>query len=372
MTTMKKMIPFAVAALLMCFAACKNNGYKISGSIEGSEDGDMVILAKVQDMFRVDTLQQTVIKNGKFSFEGVQDTAAIRYIIWQSGSDANLSIATQIAVENADINVKMDTEENTIAEISGTPANEALTGLKRIEMEMNKQGDAIVAVFTDSTSTDEARAEAEKQLNALQKKMVATYQDFVTQNNTNIAGVTYLTQYASLMDDDVVMSCLQNIPQELENEAIKELRGFYDVKSQTAVGKPFKDIKAATPEGEELSVSQVAQSAKLLMIDFWARWCGPCRAEMPHVKAAYSRFHEQGFEIIGVSLDQDATAWKDAIAELGMTWPQISDLKGWDCEGAGIYGVRSIPATVLIKDGIVVGRDLRGDDLAKKVEELLD
>ena len=368
---MKKMIPFAVAALLMCFAACKNNGYKIKGTIDGAEDGDIVILAKVHDMFDVDTIQKTVIKNGEFTFEGVQDTAAIRFIIWQSSSNADLSIATQVALENAKITVNMDTQENTVAELGGTPANEALTALKRSEMELNQQGEAVVAVFTDSLSTEEERAEAEKKLNELQQKMVTIYQDFVIQNIGNIAGVTYLIQYASLLDDAVVMDCLQNIPQELENESIQGLRAIYDVKAQTAVGKPFKDIKAATPDGGELSVSQVAQGAKVLMIDFWASWCGPCRAEMPNVKAAYDKFHEQGFNIIGVSLDQDASAWKDAIASLGMTWPQISDLKGWDCEGAGIYGVRSIPTTVLIKDGIVVARDLRGDDLAQKVEELL-
>ena len=93
---------------------------------------------------------------------------------------------------------------------------------------------------------------------------------------------------------------------------------------------------------------------------------------MPHVKAAYDKFHAQGFDIIGVSLDQDANDWKQAIADLGMAWPQISDLKGWECEGADIYGVRSIPATVLIKDGIIVARDLRGDKLAEKIEELLN
>lgn len=89
------------------------------------------------------------------------------------------------------------------------------------------------------------------------------------------------------------------------------------------------------------------------------------------MKAAYDKFHAQGFDIIGVSLDQDETAWKDAIKELGMAWPQISDLKGWECEGAATYGVRAIPATVLVKDGKIVARDVRGEELSKKVEELL-
>ena len=137
------------------------------------------------------------------------------------------------------------------------------------------------------------------------------------------------------------------------------------------MGQDFKDIKAATPDGGELSVGEVAANAKVLLIDFWASWCGPCRAEMPNVKAAYEKFHPQGFEIIGVSLDSDGEAWKKAIADLGMTWPQISDLQGWDCEGASTYAVRAIPATVLIKDGKIVARDLRGDKLAEKVEELL-
>ena len=92
---------------------------------------------------------------------------------------------------------------------------------------------------------------------------------------------------------------------------------------------------------------------------------------MPHVKAAYDKFHAQGFEIIGVSLDNDADAWKQALKDLLMEWPQISDLKGWECEGAATYGVRSIPATVLIKDGIIVARDLRGEMIENAVKQHL-
>ena len=111
---------------------------------------------------------------------------------------------------------------------------------------------------------------------------------------------------------------------------------------------------------------------RVVYLDVWASWCGPCRGEMPAVKAAYEAFKEKGFGIVGVSLDNDAEAWKKAITDLGITWPQMSDVKGWDCAGAALYGVRAIPATVLVgQDGIIIARDLRGEAIAEKLTELL-
>ncbi len=368
---MKKLFSLAALALMLCVAACQNGGYKVIGTATGAENGDTVILAEVRGMFEVDTLQTVVVKNGKFTFTGTQDTAAMRYVIWKSNANPDLSVATRIALENAEITVKLDTAENTIAEVSGTPANDAMTELGKTEFEMNKKAERIFDVLQDTTATDEAKANAEKELNQLQDQMIAKYTEFIEQNITNVAGIDYLTQYASMLDDAKVSALLELVPETFKNERINKLVEVYSIKAETAVGKPFKDINANTPEGTELSVSEVAAQAKVLMIDFWASWCGPCRQEMPNVKAAYDKFHAQGFDIIGVSLDQSADAWKAAIADLGIVWPQISDLKGWECEGAALYGVRSIPATVLIKDGKIVARDVRGEEIATKLEELL-
>ena len=368
---MKKLLSFAMLALLLCIAACQSNGYKVTGTATGAEDGDTVILADVHNMLEIDTLQMVLIKNGKFVFEGVQDTAVMRYVIWKSNANPDLAIATRFALENAKITIKLDTAQNTVAEIGGTPVNEAITALSRQELDINTKAQSIFEVLNDTEASDEAKAEAEQQLNGLQEEIIKIYQKFIAENIQNVGGQTYLAGYAGMLGDEFVAEQIAAIPEDCPNEDIQNLREIYEVKSATAVGQPFKDIKATTPEGSELSVSEVATKAKVLMIDFWASWCGPCRAEMPNVKAAYEQFHAQGFEIIGVSLDQDANAWKQAIADLGIVWPQISDLKGWECEGAGIYGVRAIPATVLIKDGKIVARDLRGEDIAQKVEELL-
>ena len=111
---------------------------------------------------------------------------------------------------------------------------------------------------------------------------------------------------------------------------------------------------------------------KPAIIDLYADWCGPCRMEMPNVVAAYAKYKAKGFGIVGVSLDNDVESWKKAIKDLNITWPQMSDLKGWQCEGAALYGVRAIPATLLVsKDGTIVARDLRGEDLEAKLAELM-
>lgn len=367
---MKKILSLAALAMMLCVAACQNGGYKITGTANGSQDGDTVILARMT-RHKVDTIQTTVIKNGQFQFTGTQDTACLCYVIWSASAMQNFSVATQLALENADITVKLDTAENAISIVNGTQANEALTALRQQELNLNQQAQSLFDICNDSTATAEAKAKAQEGLDGLQEQMINAYQDFITANIQNVAGQTFLGDYSPILKDEFVIEQLAALPESAITSKLKELKATYDQKAATAVGQPFKDIKAATPEGGECSVSEVAKNAKVLLIDFWASWCGPCRQEMPNVKAAYAKYHPQGFEIIGVSLDTDAEAWKKAIADLGMTWPQISDLQGWDCEGAKTYTVRSIPATVLIKDGKIVARDLRGGELAEKIEELL-
>ncbi|MCR5179624.1 MAG: AhpC/TSA family protein [Bacteroidaceae bacterium] len=364
---MKKLFYFAALVLTLCVAACQNGGNKVTGSVNGGQDGDTVVIASME----FDTLQTTVIKNGTFSFEGVQDSAQLCYILWKSNANPETSIGAIVALEGAAITVKMDTAENVASEISGSPANEALSTLNKTEQEINKEAQAIFAVLSDTAATEEAQAAAQQQIEALSERMEELYKNFVSSNIQNIAGQAYLAQYASVFDDEFVCEQLAAVPADALSAPLRDLKKLYDEKAATAVGQPFKDIKAATPEGGDLSVSEVAANAKVLLIDFWASWCGPCRQEMPNVKAAYEKYHAQGFEIIGVSLDSDGDAWKKAIADLGMTWPQISDLKGWEAEGAQTYTVRAIPATVLIKDGKIVARDLRGEELAQKVAELL-
>ncbi len=131
-------------------------------------------------------------------------------------------------------------------------------------------------------------------------------------------------------------------------------------------------LEIAFTDLEGNSFDLAAMKGKVVLVDFWATWCGPCIAEMPNVIAAYKKYHEQGFEIVGISLDQDEESLRKYIEKEEMPWPQFFDGKGWQNEFVAKYGIRGIPATFLVgKDGKVAASNLRGPALESKLAELL-
>lgn len=140
--------------------------------------------------------------------------------------------------------------------------------------------------------------------------------------------------------------------------------------SGPAIGDKAPDLVFQNPEGKTIKLSDL--KGKVVLIDFWAAWCRPCRMENPNVVKAYNKYHSKGFEVFSVSLDSDKASWVNAIKQDGLIWPyHVSDLMKWQSQAAAIYAVRSIPHTVLVgKDGRIIAKNLRGEALEQALEQI--
>ena len=209
--------------------------------------------------------------------------------------------------------------------------------------------------------------------NDLQEKSMEITKAGIAKNITNLVGVHLLKNNYYYLEVDELDPLMPQIPAEFANdEVIIKIKGNVEKMKATAVGQKFTDFEMATPDGKPVKLSDYVGKGKVVLIDFWASWCGPCRREMPNLVEAYAQYKNKGFEIVGVSLDQSGEAWKDAIEKLNITWPQMSDLKYWNSEGAQLYAVSSIPHTVLIDgEGTIIARGLHGEELQTKLAEVL-
>lgn len=360
-----KKIAYLLVAGGLALTACNNEpSYKITGTVAGVEDGETIYLQEQKGRELVN-LDSAIVKNGTFTFTGRQDTTVHRYIVYEPGE-----MWVDLFLENGNIAVNL-TEEK----VSGTANNDIYqTQFKEFLATVNEAlGVLHNQLRSDSTLTEEQRKTIADQIEAKNEEAFNGMYQVVENNISNPVGIYLLPQVIGNFEFDQQVALVDKVPahyREVEN--IARVIQQIELTKKTAVGQKYIDFAMNNPEGKEVKLSDYISKNKYTLIDFWASWCGPCKREMPNVIAAYKAYSKKGFGIVGVSLDNDEAAWKEAIKTWGMTWPQMSDLKGWACEGSKLYGVNAIPATVLVdQEGTIIARNLRGEAIQEKLSELL-
>ena len=197
--------------------------------------------------------------------------------------------------------------------------------------------------------------------------------DLILSNKENLAVLMFIDMYPREQNlefhEEIIKALNAKYP---DNPLVMERQKIENApKNPTAIGAIAPELEFPNPDGKMLKLSDLR--GKVVLIDFWASWCRPCRMENPNVVRDYHQYKDKGFEVFSVSLDKDKASWIKAIQDDGLVWPNhVSDLKYWSSQAAAIYGVSSIPATFLIgKDGRIIAKNLRGEALGKALEELL-
>lgn len=369
---------FVALASLLGLGACQQEpAYKITGLVDLPQFEGSKAYLQIGG-WQIDTLRMdsTIITNGKYEFKGTVTEPEYACVILADKEDWQKNIYCNLALENAEIQVITDVDGWTIA--FGTPNVDEYQQYLDAKRGPQEQLTATVnAVYADRANPQlpaEEVARLQADWDRLRNEVQSlTYNQVLAHiNNPAFWGDIYnCGMRAGLEQQKALLAAANERVRGLE--VMQSIQERVNTLERTAVGQPFIDLKMSDPDGNPVALSDFAGKGKYILIDFWASWCAPCRAEMPEVKAAYAKYKAKGFDIVGVSFDRNHDAWVKAIKDLDLPWHHMSDLKHWESEGAKQYAVSGIPHTVLLDpQGTIIALDLRGEELQAKLAELLD
>uniref|UniRef100_UPI00404A838F redoxin domain-containing protein n=1 Tax=Flavobacterium sp. TaxID=239 RepID=UPI00404A838F len=371
---MKKLL--FIAGILLFTVSCnqlKDNEFVISGTADGIENGKKVFL-EIQTESGSIPKDTAIVKDGKFELRGVTESIDLGFVRFES-NQINLPVILEEGKITLNI-VKDSLHKSTLGGTKNNVKFQTFNTDSRVisekVMKFEKDNGPIMQQAQMSQDTVTVNR-LMREYKVFQNEMNEYSKKFIKENPNAYLSVLLLENFLmrQYLTTDEVKTYFESLDKSLhETKSGKKIKTTLDAMTAIVIGKPAPLFSGPSPDGKTVSLKEVM--GKVTIIDFWASWCAPCRAENPNVVALYNEFHSKGLNIIGVSLDKDAAKWKEAIAKDGLVWSHVSNLKFWEDPIAKQYNIQSIPATyILDAKGVIVAKDLRGDELKAKVQELL-
>ena len=366
---MKQILLFIFSGLV-AFGCQRNQGFILQGTISGVDTG-RVLLQEYLGQSKYRNIDSAVIAGGSFTMKGMTEYPR-SVIIGVEGYRGK----TSFWLENSQITFVAHPDSLFKAKISGSASQDEYIEFNRY-MESFREASRLsyqrLAEIKQNGSEEEINR-GQVIADSVKKIEINTILEYIRSHPGSFVGASMLKSAAYYLTWQELDETIKSIDPDVDAmDLIVELKEKVEILKTVDIGQKAPDFTMNDPEGVPVRFYDVLAGNKLLLLDFWAAWCGPCRKENPFVVDTYNRFKLNGFTVMGVSLDRDRESWIKAIEDDNLTWTHVSNVSYWDNPVAKMYAVSAIPTNYLIDgNGIIIGKNLRGVALKEKVREFLE